>query len=87
MAQMATISSKGQLVIPVELRKKYKLKGGTRVSVGEKDGQITLTPNPYDALLALRGCLSDVKEDVEAWMMEERRKEREREEAKFEGAL
>jgi len=84
---MATISSKGQLVIPVELRKKYKLKGGTRVSVGERDGQITLTPNPYDALLALRGCLSDVKEDVEAWMMEERRKEREREEAKFEGAL
>jgi bifunctional DNA-binding transcriptional regulator/antitoxin component of YhaV-PrlF toxin-antitoxin module len=75
------------LVIPAALRRKYKLKGGTRVAVGERDGQITLTPNPYDALLALRGCLSDVKEDVEAWMMKERRKEREREDAKFEGML
>jgi AbrB family looped-hinge helix DNA binding protein len=87
MGQIATISSKGQLVIPAALRKKYKLKGGTRVSVGERDGQITLTPNPYDALLALRGCLSHVEEDVEGWMMDERRKEREREDAKFEGML
>jgi AbrB family looped-hinge helix DNA binding protein len=87
MGQIATISSKGQLVIPVALRKKYKLKGGTRVAVGERDGQITLTPNPYEALLALRGCLSNVKEDVEGWMMGERRKEREREDAKFEGIL
>lgn len=87
MTQMATISSKGQLVIPAALRRKYKLKGGTRVSVGEKDGYITLTPNPYDALQALRGCLSDVKEDVEGWMMEERRKEREREDAKLKGML
>jgi bifunctional DNA-binding transcriptional regulator/antitoxin component of YhaV-PrlF toxin-antitoxin module len=75
------------LVIPAALRKKYKLKGGTRVAVGERDGQITLTPNPYDALLALRGCLSHVGEDVERWMMEERRKEREREDAKYEGML
>ena len=84
MAQMATISSKGQLVIPVALRRKYKMKGGTRVAIGERDGQITLTPNPYDALLALRGCLSHIEEDVEGWWMEEKRKEREREDAKLE---
>ena len=83
MAHMATVSSKGQLVIPAEIRKKLRIKGGTRVAVDEHDGQITLTPNPYDALLALRGCLSHVKEDVEALMMEERRKDRERDEAKY----
>jgi AbrB family looped-hinge helix DNA binding protein len=83
MAQMATVSSKGQVVIPAALRKKFKIKAGTRVAVGERDGQITLTPNPYDALLALRGSLSHVKEDVEAWWMEEKRKEREREDAKL----
>jgi hypothetical protein len=55
--------------------------------VGERDGQITLTPNPYDALLALRGCLSHVKEDVETWWTEEKRKEREREDAKIEEFL
>jgi AbrB family looped-hinge helix DNA binding protein len=83
MAQMATVSSKGQVVIPAALRRKFKIKAGTRVAVGERDGQITLTPNPYDALLALRGCLSHVKEDVEAWWMEEKRKERDREDAKL----
>jgi AbrB family looped-hinge helix DNA binding protein len=75
------------LVIPAALRKKYKIKGGTRVAVGERDGEITITPNPYDALLALRGCLSHVEEDVESWWMEEKRKEREREDAKFEEFL
>jgi AbrB family looped-hinge helix DNA binding protein len=87
MGQMATVSSKGQIVIPAALRKKLKIVGGTRVAVREKDGEITLTPNPYDALLALRGCLSHVEEDVEAWWMEEKRKEREREDAKFEEFL
>jgi AbrB family looped-hinge helix DNA binding protein len=84
---MATVSSKGQVVIPSALRKKLRIVGGTRVAVSEKNGEITLTPNPYDALLALEGCLSHVEEDVEAWWMEEKRKEREREEAKFEDAL
>jgi len=84
MGQMATVSSKGQIVIPVELRRKYKIKGGTRLSVNDRDGSILLTPNPYDALLALRGCLSHVEEDVEAWWIEEKRKEREREDAKTE---
>jgi AbrB family looped-hinge helix DNA binding protein len=87
MGQMATVSSKGQIVIPAALRKKLKIVGGTRVAVREKDGEITLTPNPYDALLALRGCLSHVEEDVEAWWMEEKRKEREREDAKIEEFL
>jgi AbrB family looped-hinge helix DNA binding protein len=87
MGPMATVSSKGQIVIPAALRKKLKIVGGTRVAVREKNGEITLTPNPYDALLALRGCLSHVEEDVEAWWMEEKRKEREREDAKLEELL
>ena len=87
MTQMATVSSKGQIVIPAALRKKFRIKGGTRLAVGERDGEITLTPNPFDALLALRGCLSHVTEDVEAWWMEEKRKEREREDAKLKELL
>jgi AbrB family looped-hinge helix DNA binding protein len=83
MGHTATVSSKGQIVIPAALRKKYRIVAGTKVAVGEREGQITLTPNPYDALLALRGCLSHVEEDVEAWFMGEKRKEHEREETKF----
>ncbi len=81
MAHMAMVSSKGQLVIPAELRKKLRIKGGTRVSIHEADGEIRIRPNPFDALLALEGCLSHVEEDVEGWWMEEKRKERE--EAKY----
>ncbi len=87
MAHTATVSSKGQLVIPAEIRKRLRIKGGTRVAIDERDGQITLTPNPYEALLALRGCLNHVKEDVEALMMEERRKDRERDEARYRETL
>jgi AbrB family looped-hinge helix DNA binding protein len=55
MAHMVTVSSKGQLVIPAALRKKLRLKAGSRVSLEERDGQITVTPNPLEAVLALRG--------------------------------
>jgi AbrB family looped-hinge helix DNA binding protein len=72
MGRMATMSSKGQLVIPAELRKKYRLKGGTKIAVSERDGKIVLTPNPYDELLALRGKFAQYP--LEEDLMEERRK-------------
>ena len=83
MAHMATISSKGQLVIPAEIRRKYHLRPRTKVVFGELDGKLTLESSALERVLALEGCLSHVKEDVEAWWMEEKRKEREREEAKI----
>jgi AbrB family looped-hinge helix DNA binding protein len=83
MGQMATVSSKGQVVIPASLRKKYGLKAGSKVSINDQNGHFTVTPNPFDALLALRGSLSHIKEDMEGWWVEEKRREREREDAKF----
>ena len=72
MAQIATISSKGQLVIPAELRKKYRLKAGSRVVVDDRGGEIRVLPNPYDALLALRGKYAQYP--LEKDLREERRK-------------
>ena len=83
MGHMVTVSSKGQVVIPAEVRKRLRIKGGTKLSLIEANGEIRMKPNSFDALLALRGCLKNVKEDVEGWLMDERRKEREREEAKY----
>ncbi len=76
MAQMATISSKGQLVIPAELRKKYRLKAGSRVAFEDVGGEIRIKPNPYDALLALRGKFAQFP--LEQDLLEERRKSDER---------
>jgi AbrB family looped-hinge helix DNA binding protein len=72
MAHIATVSSKGQLVIPAELRKKYRLKSGTRVAVHEKNGEIRISPNPYNALLALRGKYA--KFPLEDDLIKDRRK-------------
>jgi len=79
MGQIATVSSKGQIVIPAPIRKKLRIIGGTRVAVREKNGKITLTPNPYDELLALRGKYAQY--DLEADILEDRRKWDERLEA------
>ncbi len=84
MAQTATISSKGQLVIPAKLRAKYNLRPRAKVVFGEENGKLTVESTALAEILALRGCLSHVEEDVEGWLMEEKRKERELEEAKIE---
>jgi AbrB family looped-hinge helix DNA binding protein len=84
--QTATISSKGQLVIPAKLRAKYNLRPRAKVVFGEQNGKLTVESTALAEILALQGCLSHVEEDVEAWWMEEKRKEREREEAKIEAA-
>jgi AbrB family looped-hinge helix DNA binding protein len=72
MGHMVTVCSKGQLVIPAALRRKLRIKSGTRIAVEERDGQITLIPNPYDALLALRGKFAQYP--LEEDLVEERRK-------------
>jgi AbrB family looped-hinge helix DNA binding protein len=80
--QFTKISSKGQMILPARIRKKYKLKAGSVVGVDEQDGKITVIPNPqnpYDEMLALHGIMSHIEEDVEGWWMAEKRKERERE--------
>lgn len=84
MAQTATISSKGQLVIPAKLRAKYNLRPRAKVVFGEENGKLTVESTALAEILALRGCLSHVEEDVEGWLMEEKRKERELEESKIE---
>ena len=42
MAQAATISSKGQLVIPAKLRVKYNLRPRAKVVFGEQNGKLTV---------------------------------------------
>jgi len=49
-------STKGQVVIPGEIRKKLGLKAGQRLSVNlTKDGKIELTPLPLDPSTAFCG--------------------------------
>jgi AbrB family looped-hinge helix DNA binding protein len=52
------MSTKGQMIIPATLRKKYGLKPGAQLSIGESDGKLVIQLDRYSALLALRGTLA-----------------------------
>jgi AbrB family looped-hinge helix DNA binding protein len=88
MYSMATyhtvISSKGQVVVPAELREQLGLKKGTRATWSEDGGRLILAPLTERDLDELQGCLkrrSGEPSVFEAALDErdqERRRERER---------
>ena len=79
MRTTAVISSKGQIVIPANLRKRYSLNEGTTVIFQEERGRLVLEPSNYYAIFALQGSLREFP--LEASLEEERRAARKREDA------
>ena len=77
MRSTAVISSKGQIVIPANLRKRYLLREGTTIVFQEERGRLVLEPNNFEAIYALKGSLREFP--IEASLEEERRAERKRE--------
>lgn len=53
----ATITTKGQVVIPIEIRRKLDLTSGAQVRVEEKDGVILLKPTGKALFSKLNGCV------------------------------
>jgi AbrB family looped-hinge helix DNA binding protein len=55
---IAKATTKGQVVIPAELRKKYNIKKGSRVSIYEGEGSVIIVkPLPEDPIEASKGML------------------------------
>ena len=52
-----TVSSKGWVVIPAELRRKYGLTPGTQVRLVDYGGVLALIPLPDDAIAQAAGSL------------------------------
>ena len=51
------VTSKGRIVIPVELRRKYGIKAGTKIIISTKDNLIILKPMTDQYLKKLQGSL------------------------------
>ncbi len=51
----AYVTSKGQLVIPAKLRRKYNIKTGTRINFIEDNGKIILQPVTREYIASFRG--------------------------------
>ncbi|MDP2999465.1 MAG: AbrB/MazE/SpoVT family DNA-binding domain-containing protein [Bryobacterales bacterium] len=65
---------KGQVLIPVALRRKYGITKGTRISITEEKGRIVLQPITRDFIHSLMGSLKGTGALEE--LMADRRRER-----------
>lgn len=50
-----TATSKGQIVIPSSIRRKYGIKEGTRIQINDNGSEIILTPITREYVHSLRG--------------------------------
>jgi AbrB family looped-hinge helix DNA binding protein len=70
----ATFTSKGQLVIPAELRRRHGIQAGTRVKFLEDQfGRIVLQPVTEEYVDRVMGCLADGPDLLAKWKDEHRK--------------
>jgi bifunctional DNA-binding transcriptional regulator/antitoxin component of YhaV-PrlF toxin-antitoxin module len=84
-AHTVRFTTRGQVVIPLRLRKLYQIEDGTRALVTATDEGILLRPVTRHAINRLRGILKRKPGDrpfAEEWA-EHKREEREKEETKY----
>lgn len=61
---LARVSSKGQITIPIEIRKKLNLKEGDKVLFLEEDGKIVLANSSYIALKEMQDEMKGKAEEA-----------------------
>jgi AbrB family looped-hinge helix DNA binding protein len=68
------VSSRNQIALPSEARKKLNIRSGDRLLVDVQDGVLVLVPQPQDYVAAMAGLHREVWDgvDAEAYLNEER---------------
>jgi AbrB family looped-hinge helix DNA binding protein len=74
-AETSVVTTKGQLVIPARLRRRYGIKKGTRVTFLEDGGRIIVQPITHEFIRGLRGSLKEEPSAL-ASLLESRKRER-----------
>ena len=74
--QVSTVTTKGQLVIPAKLRRKYAIKEGTQVAFLEQENRLVLQPLTPEFIRSLRGSLRGEPSALKT-LLEDRKRERE----------
>jgi AbrB family looped-hinge helix DNA binding protein len=77
MAELATVSTKGQFVIPAEIREALGIRPGTRIAVLREGNRIILEPVNKEYVRALRGSLAGGPSMTDE-LLKERREENRR---------
>jgi AbrB family looped-hinge helix DNA binding protein len=73
--ETSVVTTKGQLVIPARLRRRFGIKKGTMVTFLEDDGRIIVQPVTREFIRGLRGSLKGEPSAL-ASLLEERKRER-----------
>ena len=76
--ETSVLKSKGQLLIPKRLRKKYGIEAGVKVIFEETEGGVVIRPINEQYFKSFRGLLSSsgkLKEEVKAYKNEEKKLE------------
>jgi AbrB family looped-hinge helix DNA binding protein len=74
--EVSTVTTKGQLVIPSKLRRKYAIRKGTQVAFVEEENRLVLQPLTPDFIRSLRGSLKGEPSALKI-LQEERKRDRE----------
>ncbi len=56
--EYATVNAKGQVVIPVGIRRKFQIDDGTRVAFLEEAGRLFIQPLTDEFIDAMKGALA-----------------------------
>jgi len=84
--ETAYVATKGQLVIPVKIRRRHGIKPGTRINfIEESNGNIVLQPVTREFIRSFRGIfkLKPGEKSARQQLCEDRAKDLRREEAKL----
>jgi AbrB family looped-hinge helix DNA binding protein len=79
----STMTSKGQIVVPAKLRKRYGIKPGTKVYFIERDKEILFQPVTKEYLKNVHGMLTSETSATQE-LLKERAKDKRSEEEKVE---
>ena len=74
--EVSTVTTKGQLVIPSKLRRKYAIRKGTQVAFVEEENRLVLQPLTPEFIRSLRGSLKG-EPSATRILQEERKRDRE----------
>jgi AbrB family looped-hinge helix DNA binding protein len=73
--EVSKVTTKGQLVIPSKLRRKYAIREGTQVAFVEEDHRLILQPLTPEFVRSLRGGLKGEPSALKQ-LLEDRKRER-----------
>ncbi len=76
MSEVSTVTTKGQLVIPSKLRRKFGIRKGTQVAFLAEDNKLVLQPLTPQFIRSLRGSLKGGPSALKL-LIEDHKRERE----------